>query len=224
VIAASLKPRTIKGAMPVDVQIVVAHDQILDVDGWSGQNSTAYQEEQNPGPIEEHKEEHKEEREEKHKEKYKKEQLSVQIEAWAQAVVKREKVVACSASKAPRFVDPEICIRVVDENESQQLNALYRGKDKPTNVLSFPAQLDAQTLEQTRLELLGDIVICAGVIAQEAREQGKSLLDHFAHMVVHGMLHLYGYDHENRAAADEMESIEREILDRFGVNDPYQQI
>ena len=199
--------------MPVDVQIAVAHDQIRDVDGWLGQSATAQNLEQKTKQIKaEQLEDEKENR------------LSAQIEAWAQAVVTREKALACSAAKTPGFKDPEVCIRVVDEKESQQLNATYRGKDKPTNVLSFPAALDAQMLEQTQLELLGDIVICASVIAAEAREQGKSLSDHFAHMVVHGMLHLYGYDHETRAAADEMESIEREILDRFGVNDPYQEI
>lgn len=189
--------------MPVDVQFAVAHDHFLEVDGSLVEGLDA--------PLDARSE-------------LSEEQFRGQIQAWAESVVAREWAGTCSSSDKASYRDPEVCIRIVDEAESQQLNAAYRGKDKPTNVLSFSAQLDAQFVEQTQLELLGDIVICAGVIAEEAREQSKSLLDHLAHMVIHGMLHLYGYDHETPVAAQQMELIEREILGGFGVNDPYQQI
>jgi probable rRNA maturation factor len=114
----------------------------------------------------------------------------------------------------------EVCIRLVAEEESRSLNATYRGKDKPTNVLSFPAEVDLPELEK---RVLGDIVICAPVVEREAIEQSKSLSDHFAHMVVHGMLHLYGYDHVDLSEADVMEGIEREILGQSGVDDPYRE-
>ena len=110
----------------------------------------------------------------------------------------------------------EVCVRVVDETESRTLNRRYRGKDKPTNVLSFPADIE---LPEGRV--WGDIVICAPVVAAEAEAQGKALEAHFAHMVVHGVLHLLGYDHESGADAETMESLETEILGRFGIGDPY---
>ncbi len=127
-------------------------------------------------------------------------------------------------ARAATATDPDVCIRLVDAEESRQLNSAYRGKDKPTNVLSFPAALDEQTIAATQLELLGDIVICKSVVEAEALQQNKRFDDHLAHMVIHGLLHLYGYDHENEADAQQMESIEREILDHFGVDDPYQDI
>ncbi|NIP15483.1 MAG: rRNA maturation RNase YbeY [Pseudomonadales bacterium] len=111
---------------------------------------------------------------------------------------------------------PELCIRIVDGQESRELNARYRGKDKPTNVLSFPADVDLP-----EGKLLGDVVICAPVVGAEAVEQGKSSEDHFAHMVVHGVLHLGGYDHEQSGEAELMETIEKKILERVGVADPY---
>ncbi len=111
----------------------------------------------------------------------------------------------------------EVCVRVVDAEESRALNSQYRGKDKPTNVLSFPAEL---ALDGVRL--LGDLAICAPVVACEAREQGKSLQDHYAHMLVHGLLHLCGYDHEAEADAAAMESLEVELLALFDIRDPYQ--
>jgi probable rRNA maturation factor len=111
----------------------------------------------------------------------------------------------------------EQTIRVVDEAESQALNLTYRAKDKPTNVLSFPAEpndyLDYQNL--------GDLVICAPVVAEEAEQQGKSLNAHWAHMVVHGMLHLQGYDHESDEQAQQMEALEIEILAALGQTNPY---
>lgn len=111
---------------------------------------------------------------------------------------------------------PDLCIRVVDGEESRDLNARYRGYDKPTNVLSFPADVALPGGK-----LLGDIVICAPVVGAEAAEQGKAPEDHFAHMVVHGVLHLSGYDHEQAGEAELMEAIERKILGRVGIADPY---
>jgi probable rRNA maturation factor len=110
-----------------------------------------------------------------------------------------------------------LCIRVVGKAESQRLDLRFRGKDKPTNVLSFPAS----TAEQARSGALGDLVICAPVVAAEAREQGKPLDSHWAHMVVHGTLHLLGYDHEQSRAARRMEGLEVEILRGLGYHDPY---
>ncbi len=112
----------------------------------------------------------------------------------------------------------ELCIRIVTKNESRRLNAQYRGSDKPTNVLSFPSTVPA-TLKQA---LLGDLVICAQVVASEAREQGKQPDAHWAHMTVHGVLHLLGYDHHKKQDAERMEALERKILARLGYPDPYQ--
>ena len=114
-------------------------------------------------------------------------------------------------------VAPTVCVRVVGNAESHRLNEGFRGKPKPTNVLSFPA-----SAEECRFEgALGDLVVCAPVVAREAREQGKPLSAHWAHMVVHGTLHLLGYDHEQPRAAGKMEKLEVEILQRLGFDDPY---
>lgn len=112
----------------------------------------------------------------------------------------------------------EVVIRVVDEQESQQLNRDYRGKDKATNVLSFPFEVPSQ-VESAHI---GDLVICAPVVIREAAEQQKPAVDHWAHMVVHGMLHLLGFDHQDEAEANEMESMERGILGLMGIPDPYE--
>ena len=111
----------------------------------------------------------------------------------------------------------ELTIRVVSIEESQQLNSLYRQKDKPTNVLSFPFEVP----EGIELNLLGDLVVCAAVVEQEAKEQNKVLFHHWAHMIVHGCLHLLGYDHINDAEADEMEALEVEILAKLAISNPY---
>ncbi len=112
----------------------------------------------------------------------------------------------------------ELTIRLVNIDESQQLNKQYRHKDKPTNVLSFPFEVP----EGIELNLLGDLVICAPVIQQEATEQGKVLFDHWAHMIIHGCLHLLGYDHINDTDADEMEALEIKILAQLSINTPYE--
>jgi probable rRNA maturation factor len=115
--------------------------------------------------------------------------------------------------------DAELSIRIVDAAESQALNRRYRGKDKPTNVLAFPAELPAEL----ELPLLGDLVICREVVEAEAAEQAKPLEAHWAHMVVHGTLHLVGYDHETDQQAETMEALEAEILAELGWPDPYQE-
>jgi probable rRNA maturation factor len=111
----------------------------------------------------------------------------------------------------------ELSIRLVDGAEGRQLNHQYRGKDYATNVLSFPADLPPAV----KLPLLGDLVICAPVVAREAAEQDKKLRDHYAHLTVHGVLHLLGHDHEIEAEAERMEAIERRILAGLGIADPY---
>ncbi len=111
----------------------------------------------------------------------------------------------------------ELCLRLVDEREMAALNRDYRGKDCPTNVLSFPADLPPEL----QLPLLGDIVICAPVIAREAAEQGKSPTAHWAHMAVHGCLHLLGHDHIDEADAVAMETLETTILAQLGFPCPY---
>lgn len=111
----------------------------------------------------------------------------------------------------------ELVIRVVDANESQKLNKTFRDKDYPTNVLSFPA--DIQLPEGPTI--LGDIAICLPVVKREADEQSKRFEQHFAHMVVHGCLHLMGYDHEDEDDADQMEAKEIGILENLGYPNPY---
>jgi probable rRNA maturation factor len=107
----------------------------------------------------------------------------------------------------------ELTLRIVDEAEGQTLNRDYRGRDYPTNVLSFVYSEGGI--------LAGDLVLCAPVVVREAEEQGKSLLSHYAHLVVHGVLHVRGFDHETETEAEAMEALEVTILARLGFNDPY---
>jgi probable rRNA maturation factor len=111
----------------------------------------------------------------------------------------------------------ELVIRLVDEAESRQLNHDFRGQDRSTNVLSFPFEAPAEV----GLPLLGDLVICVQVVAREAAEQSKNPRAHWAHMVVHGVLHLLGYDHQNDSEAEKMEGLERDILHSLHIPDPY---
>nr|WP_041411593.1 rRNA maturation RNase YbeY [Shewanella pealeana] len=115
--------------------------------------------------------------------------------------------------------EAELTIRIVDVEESQELNMTYRGKDKPTNVLSFPFEAPPGI----ELPLLGDLVICAAVVEQEAIDQNKPLLAHWAHMVVHGCLHLLGYDHIEDVEAEEMESLETQLIESLGYINPYKE-
>lgn len=144
-----------------------------------------------------------------------------------------------AAQRPARNATADLTIRVVGAAESRRLNRTWRGKDKPTNVLSFPsdpvypphllrplprsrgrAGRGRSSATTTPLQL-GDLAICAPVVAREAREQGKPATAHWAHMVMHGVLHLLGYDHENDRDAELMEARERKLLERFGYPDPY---
>ena len=128
-----------------------------------------------------------------------------QIEQWVTAAVQ------------PQSDEVEMTVRIVDEAESHELNLNYRGKDRPTNVLSFPFECP----DEVELPLLGDLVICRQVVEREAQEQDKPLMAHWAHMVVHGSLHLLGYDHIEDDEAEEMESLETQIMTELGFADPY---
>lgn len=152
------------------------------------------------------------------------------IEQWAEATLAEvallweqpSAAVGAGATAVPaalprgRLASGEICVRVVDEDESRRLNRDFRHKDAPTNVLSFPAGIDLPDAL-----ILGDVVVCAPVVQREAEQQHKPYEHHFAHMVVHGVLHLLGYDHQADAEAAAMEKIETRVLDRFQVSDPY---
>ena len=118
---------------------------------------------------------------------------------------------------AGRRKPAELSIRIVGAREGRELNRRYRGRDYATNVLSFPVELP----QGVRSPLLGDIVICAGVVAREARAQGKPARDHYAHLAVHGVLHLLGHDHADAGDARRMETLETRILARLGIADPY---
>lgn len=115
----------------------------------------------------------------------------------------------------------QISVSFVEATESQSLNREYRGKDKPTNVLSFPAQFPPELKDQVEDFPLGDIVICAAVVEQEATEQNKELTAHWTHLTLHGLFHLLGYDHGAEAEAREMEQLEINTLERLGIPNPY---
>ncbi|MCP4324053.1 MAG: rRNA maturation RNase YbeY [Alteromonadales bacterium] len=132
-----------------------------------------------------------------------------QLQLWVDTVLEQ-------VSSKPQQ-DFEITVRLVNQEESQQLNMQYRGKDKPTNVLSFPFEVP----EGIELNLLGDLIICIEVMKQEAQTQNKALFDHWAHLVVHGCLHLVGFDHISDSEAAEMESIEITVLAKLGIKNPY---
>lgn len=114
----------------------------------------------------------------------------------------------------------ELGVRIVSRDEMQSLNRRYRGRDMPTNVLSFPAG-ELAGLPDGVPVALGDLVVCAAVVRDEAGQQDKPLAAHWAHMIVHGVLHLLGYDHENDADAERMEAAEKDILGAGGIADPY---
>lgn len=124
----------------------------------------------------------------------------------------------CELALRQRSADSELTIRLVDEEEGRELNRTWRHKDYATNVLSFPAEVPEGLLD---IPLLGDLVICVPVVEREAVEQGKALEAHWAHLVIHGCLHLLGYDHIEDDEAEEMEGLERELLAELGHPDPY---
>lgn len=154
--------------------------------------------------------------------------LSLSLQQNFQApelVLKRaylKKVVETSLRHIATQSNCEIGIACVDNAESQQLNLEYRGKDKPTNVLSFPSDLPDEMAAILDSFPIGDLVICIPVVLQEALDQQKTPIEHFTHMLVHGTLHLMGYDHEtSEADAEEMEALEIEILKKLGFDNPY---
>lgn len=116
-------------------------------------------------------------------------------------------------------INAELTVRVVEPAESQQLNSQYRGKDKPTNVLSFPFE----AVPGIPLPLIGDLIVCADVVKTEAQQQHKPLMAHWAHMIVHGTLHLLGYDHIEESEAEQMEALEIKIMAQLGIANPYQE-
>ena len=134
-----------------------------------------------------------------------------EIESWVGAAV--------AAAETDATGTAEVSVRIVDAAEIQALNASYRQQDKPTNVLSFPADTTAQPAGEP--VLLGDVVVCAPVVRAEALEQGKVLANHWAHMLVHGTLHLLGYDHHADTEAARMEGLEAAILEAHGIANPY---
>jgi len=129
---------------------------------------------------------------------------SQQFERWASAALRKHG-------------DAEVLIRLVDRQESRRLNDQYRHENNATNVLSFPADLP----EEVGLALLGDIIICAPIVVEEARDQHKTAEAHWAHLTIHGILHLLGHDHQAEEEASEMESLETRILQSLGFPDPY---
>ena len=144
------------------------------------------------------------------------------IQRWARAALgsgcRNAAVAGACRESAPAAAsrEGELCVRIVDEDESQRLNRDYRHNDAPTNVLSFPADVDLPDAL-----IWGDVLVCAPVVAREAAARQKPYEDHFAHMVVHGVLHLLGYDHQTAADAAVMERLEAGIMDRLGMSDPY---
>ncbi len=141
-------------------------------------------------------------------------EVEVEAGAWTAALPDAEAVAARAAKAALGTVEGDMVVLLSDDAAVRELNARFRDKDRPTNVLSFPAPENA-------FPHLGDIVLAHGVCAEEARVQGKTLADHLSHLVVHGVLHLLGRDHEDDTEAEEMESEERDILAGLGVADPY---
>lgn len=144
--------------------------------------------------------------------------LDLQIASEVEALPSKPQIVAWLDATIDEVNSAaEITLRIVDEAESRQLNHDYRRKDRPTNVLSFPFQAPPGV----EMAVLGDLVICAPVVVREAEEQQKSSEAHWAHMVIHGALHLLGYDHISGDEAMVMESHEKEILATLGYSDPY---
>ncbi|GFZ81379.1 hypothetical protein GCM10011403_25780 [Pseudohongiella nitratireducens] len=138
------------------------------------------------------------------------------IAAWCQTAL------LAAGNLKPVADNAEISVRIVSEAESAELNSQYRNKANPTNVLSFPSDLPASVATLLDTLPLGDLVICQAVVSREAGEQNKSLSDHWAHMVIHGVLHLLGFDHQNDSDAEQMENLEIDILKSLNIADPYE--
>ena len=152
--------------------------------------------------------------------------LSLQQDFQAPELVLKRAYIKKVIETALRYIDVnqdcEIGIACVDNDESHKLNLEYRKKDKPTNVLSFPSDIPEEVLPMLDAWPMGDLVICIPVVLQEAIDQSKTPIEHFTHMLVHGVLHLMGYDHEtSEADAEEMEALEIKILAKLGFDNPY---
>lgn len=130
-----------------------------------------------------------------------------------------EKALTSVSSQMEDTKSAEVCVVFASDAEVQTLNRTFRGKDKPTNVLSFPADEDEAIPGEE--PSLGDIVLALETVSREAQDQAKTMDDHVSHLVVHGILHLLGYDHENERDAGQMEDLERKILGQMGISDPY---
>ena len=141
-------------------------------------------------------------------------EIEVEDAAWTAALPDVDAVVLRAATAALGAVEGDVVVLLTDDAGVQDLNARFRDKDRPTNVLSFPAA-------ESAFPHLGDVVLAHACCAAEAEAQGKTLSDHLSHLVVHGVLHLLGRDHEDDVEAEEMEAEEREILAALGVADPY---
>jgi len=141
-------------------------------------------------------------------------EVEIEDEAWTAALPDAAARVEWAATAALGAIDGDVVVLLTDDAAVQELNARFRDKDRPTNVLSFPAA-------ESAAPHLGDLVLAFGVCAAEARAQGKALADHLSHLTVHGVLHLLGRDHEAEAEAEAMEAEERAILASLGVADPY---
>lgn len=133
-----------------------------------------------------------------------------QIKSWAQLALKS------------LLTKAELTIRIVDTTEMQTLNKQYRSKDYPTNVLSFPSSIPATLREKLDSHFIGDIIICPNILSKESVEQNKVLDHHWAHMIVHGVLHLLGYDHINQTDEEKMQALEIQILSQLGIDNPYE--
>ena len=149
-------------------------------------------------------------------------QVDIQWGIESGALLPREYDISRWAERVLELLDEpavEVSIRIVDEREMAELNGRFRGKPAPTNVLSFPVGVP----DENGRVILGDIVLCAAIVMSESREQDKPVEAHFAHMVVHGLLHLKGYDHLHEEEAREMESMEVDFMSDLGFPDPYRQ-
>ena len=143
--------------------------------------------------------------------------IDVQLAAASIAVDNASLVRAAEAALTRAAVRGALTVRIVERDEMQAMNAQFRGKDTPTNVLSFSQDVN----DENGTALLGDILLCADVVEREAHDQGKTVAAHYQHMVVHGTLHLLGYDHIDDADAQRMEQLECEVLSTLGISDPY---
>jgi probable rRNA maturation factor len=152
-------------------------------------------------------------------------EIEVDRAAWhdlpaAEALVREATAAAFARLGTSDLAGKVLNVTLADDATVAQLNAQWRGKPRPTNVLSFPAD-QGIAIPPGELRPLGDVILAAGVVRAEAAQQSKSLADHFSHLVVHGILHIMGYDHLDDAQADEMEGLEKEILLKLGITDPY---